>query len=356
MKVMPTFCTFALILPGIISAAVETPSSGIATAPTHVLREVEVVADRPPPMWELRRDGKRIVFFGTHYPLLKRARFNQNLVEAYAKQADVFVHAPGLVVDDSVSIWRGLTLWSSIRRAKRLPKGSSLRDVLSPKSYERWIQFRERYMGNDKDSEQLRPMYAAYELYRSATKRVAIAKDSLVVPLIERLAKEKHVNVVDARIHIPVVASKVTAKAFDVKLEDDVACLEETLELIDPFMEYAPAAADAWANGDIDRLQAVTLNYPQPSFCWATLTNQAFANLAGLEGAHAHVTEKWIKKVYSELENHETVFTYFSARGIIERKGVIQALLADGWNIRPLVAEDDTAGNRESREIDRANP
>ena len=325
------FCTCHIVN----AETVERVENTITMAP------VQVVANRPPPMWEFTKEGKKIVLFGSHYPLLRDVQFNKALVERYAEQADVFVLGPGLVVDDSVSLWRGFALYSSIKKAQINPQNKTLKDVLPEHIYKRWEDHKTRYIGRNDKVDRKRPMYAAYELYRKAIKRVDISNDSYIVDLVERLAEKSGTELVDARLHIPVASNKSTAKNFVVPLSDDIACLEDTLDTIDVFLQYAPSAADAWANGDIDRYRHEIGQYPQPTFCWARLTNQSLASLAGVDNAHAKVPDHWIDVVYAQTEQHEVIFSYASARDIMENRGITERLLEDGWRMEPITIRPD---------------
>lgn len=316
-------------------AAVQASSAPEVMAP-RALSTVEVIADRPPPMWRFQRGDKRILLLGSYYPLLEKTRFNQSLVEQHAATAEAFLTPPGLVVDDSVGLFKGLSLWGAVREARRNPEGKRLHEVLPPELLTRWREAKQRHLGRDRSVEKLRPMYAAFELYEAALKRSDLALNSVLRPMIEALAERRDVSLVDARVHVPVEASKLTARAFEVEADADLACLEQTLERLEPTLQFAPLAAEAWANGDVERLREIESQYDLPQSCWARLTNESLARMAGMADAYERIPATWVATAYRELERVDSVFSYAYVGDLIERRGIAALLIADGWQMEPV--------------------
>lgn len=335
-----------LVFTGGAAVAGMTPDIAAQQDPhTPTLSSVQIHGNVSPPMWEFTRGDKRILVLGTQYPLRKDTAFYSGMIEQYASQADAMLGPPGLVADDSVSLWRGIMLWTAARRAQVNPGGKSLKEVLSPQTYSRWEALKLKYIGRKSSVERLRPMYAAFKLYTAAIKKTDMRNDSRVYPIVERVVERKKAEVADGRFHLAVNPTKTTAKAFEVSAQEDVTCLEQTLDQLEPFLENAPLAADAWAAGDVVLYGEIVARYKPPKACWARLTNEAFGRLDGVVDPYGQVDASWMGALYRLFATKDVIITLLPARDILSSSGVVSTLIAQEWSITPLFAKQDTTAS-----------
>ena len=108
-----------------------------AMAEARVLAQVDVPSPSTLPIWELRRGDDRLVILSDFWPRRRSESvdFSPARLSRVAAEAEVFVSAPGVAVDDSVSVWRGIWLWRAYRQAVRNPDHGRLRDLLPPDAY-----------------------------------------------------------------------------------------------------------------------------------------------------------------------------------------------------------------------------
>ena len=320
------------------TAPVPAPASTAADPAVRTLDHVEVSV-KSPPMWRLTKGDRQILVLGTQYPLPQTMPFFPRTIQREVAAAQAVVRAPGVYADDNVSIFRGLMLWNSVRKAKQNEGGKSLQQVLPAPLYAQWATVRDRYLPGRRDVESMRPMYAAYELYKEAVERVQVRPDDPVMDVVGATAKASGVPIIDSRVIIPVAATKATARAFDVPVAPDIQCLQMAVERVDPFVGQMSDAANAWSVGDMPAYRAAIARYEPLPACWARLTNEAFARMAGINDPYGRVDATWLATLHKTLQTHSRVFTMLPARDMVRGTGLAQALAAEGWTATPLFKE-----------------
>jgi hypothetical protein len=329
-------CCSALSLAlGTGTAAANQPAAVPASGPVRTLGAMVVSADQSaPPIWEFTRGEKKVWILGT-FPLLPEGmKFNASGIESRIAQSDVVLGPPGLVVGADIGLFRGLTLWPSIHRAKFNPDNKSLRDVLSAATYAKWKVARARFLGGDDDVDRLRPMYAAYELFKAAKEQAHASMDSAADPVIERAARRQNVPRADARYRLAIREPKDAVKRFNVSGTDDISCLEDTLDRIEPFVQTAAVRGDAWASGDLTRLSEFSNSGSELNFCWARLTNQAIGVQQGFADIDREMDARWLGELQTVLASHDTVFTTLAVKELIGSTGLAAALQRDGFQVK----------------------
>ena len=316
-----------------------------ASSPVRNLGTMVVSANQSgPAIWEFTRGRKKVWVLGTFPPLPEGLRFNSSEIEARIAQSDVVLGSPGLVVGANIGIFRGLTLWPSVHRTKFNPDKRLLQDVLSPATYAKWKAARSIFIGNDAGADRLRPMYAAYELFKVVVEQTQTSMDSAAGPDIERAAKKQNVQRVDARFRLAISEPKDAVKQFNVAGTDDVGCLEETLDRIVPFMQMSAIRGEAWASGDVSRLSELSRSGSEVNFCWARLTNQAIGVQQGFADIDRQVDAKWLEELRTALASHDTVFTTLAVKELVGSSGLAAALQRDGFQMTsPGVVDHETA-------------
>lgn len=338
-------CSVLTLALGTGAAAANQPAAAPASEAVRTLGTMVVNANQSgPAIWEFTRGSKKVWVLGT-FPLLpERLKFNASAIEARIAQSGVVLGSPGLVVGADIGLFRGLTLWPSIHRAKFNPDNRSLRDVLSPGTYAKWKVARSRFLGNDEDADRLRPMYAAYELFKAAVEQTHASTDSAAGPVIERAAKKQSVPRADARFRLAIREPKDAVKQFNVSGTDDIRCLEETLDRIEQFIQTATIRGDAWASGDLSRLSEFLASGSELNFCWARLTNQAIGVQQGFTDIDRRVDARWLEELRTALAGHDTVFTTLAVKELIGATGLAAALQRDGFQMTaPDVYSHSTA-------------
>ncbi|MBB1061168.1 TraB/GumN family protein [Marilutibacter spongiae] len=337
-------CLAAMVFPGVTNPrarsedALAAPSSSAAAPP--LLDAVTVTPSQSPPLWLFTRGARRIIVLGTQAPLPRDAVLVSDTIQRYIAESDIALTAPGILAGDSGGIMQGITLWSAIRKARRNPDGRTLDQVLPSQSYAHWQSLKQKYIGNDSGVEKLRPMYAAFELYRAAMAQHGLSDEPVVGKLLADALEATGRKRVDARYAIPVGNRRLAAKAFEVNPARDVECLEQTLEHLEAYLEFSPGAADAWAAGDLERYRNAEALYTPIHQCWAELTNEAIATATGVPAPYQMRDTAWLKALDDALSRYDTVFTTLPARDILMHQGMAARLEALGYAIKELSNAD----------------
>jgi len=329
-----TVIVTSMVMVSPATGAVETPAPRL----TQDLPPVSVGV-KSPPLWRFSKGQKQLIVLGTQLPLPESGVLDTGSIREYIAKSDVVLTGPGLRTGDGVGLFRGLTLASSMRNARKNDGGHSLKEVVPSDTYEKWQQLKAKYLGRDAGVEKQRPMYAAYELYSAALKQSGLTDSPILGQVISQASKDAGLKRVDARYSLPNDNLRRTLKEFDVPRSSDVGCLQKTLEGLEGYIEHSPAAAEAWAVGDVRRYRDAEKRYQPIDGCWARLTNEAIARSGGVDNPYAMVDAAWLSAVHQALSQHNVVFTTLPARTLIDNSGLAEKLQSEGFTVSELFSE-----------------
>lgn len=326
----------SVLLGALLSApALAISPQPVSHAPAAVLDGVAVQAPSSVPVWELRRGDDRLLVLSDFYPrrISEDTHIDAAEVAALASQADALVYGPGVLADDSVSVFKGMFMWRAYRKATRLPDGQTLEAVLDPELYARWSENKARFMPRNRSVEKMRPAYAAYELHKAALKFYGVHSAASVREALYEAFEDREDERIDARYRLDVSASRADIKAFELDDASATACLARTLENLRGSLESSVVGADAWDSGDMQALRAYFEQTPSVDRCWEHLINQRTAALMGLPDPYAQAPEHWLSMLDKAFDAHDTLITYLPARTVLTESGVIASLKDQGWII-----------------------
>lgn len=192
-------------------------------------------------------------------------------------------------VSADVGIFGAMMLWPSYQRSKKNPDDKKLRDVLPPATYARWQAAKARYLGRDPDVEDLRPVHAAKTLFDAAVRQVGLTGEN--------------------------------------------PCLEQTLDRLDVDLHTMVTRANAWAEGDVEKLHALPFN-DQKQACLGALANNGIARAQGIDNLDAEVLGSWMKSLHASLASHDVIFATMPIGRLEGNGGVLAALRAEGFSVQ----------------------
>jgi hypothetical protein len=297
-----------------------------------ILSTVEVRAAGGPPIWKYVRGDSTLWVLGDLGVVRKGTKLHEDAIRERVAESGAVLGRQGLVVGDNVSIFRTLTLWPAIRKVRFNANGARVADLLPVDAQARWTDAKTRYAGRNDDIERLRPMYAAFELYRAGLNAHGLSNDDLSGSVIRDAAKSHHVPVFDVRARMPIDDARKAVRTFDVPREQDVACLTDTLSRIDAWLPAAQALADAWAVGDVTAVREVRSNAPVQT-CWSTLTNGAIARSQGIADLEAHVQDAWREGLRKATAQHAVVFATIPLRDALDGTGLARIIVDEGFQL-----------------------
>ncbi len=332
---MNGLCAIAMLLVPLNLAAqsTEREAAGLGEQ-IHTLGNV-AASTRPsgPPIWDFTRDGKKVLVLGTLSYLPRNVKFDAAQIDHGIALSQALVSPPGLVVGDNISFFRGLMLWPGIRKSKFNPGGQTLSDVLPPPLYETWQQAEGTHLGGDSSVDRLRPIYAAFEVFKASAEQADLYPDPPAISLVNSTARRYGLDSVDARFRLSIADPKATVSGFAIPSADDIRCLEQTLNELEVFLAQAPGLGDAWATGDMERLESWAANDARMRFCWSSLTNQAIARQQGIADLNQEIDERWLAEIEKTLATHDTIFTTMSLHELLKADGLGSKLRRAGFEM-----------------------
>ena len=317
-------CCSILSTPAFAQEAVSAP-------PEQVL----VVGQRPGPgLWKVSKDDHVLWVFGTYAPLPAQMQWRSQEVETIIAQSQELLGAPGMGLHvgwmDSLNI---LTALPSLIGARKNVNGESLQEVVPADIYVRWTALKGKYIGADQGVESLRPMFAAEQLFTTATSKSGLTTGTQVEKRIYAIAKEHKLKLTTTSFSIPLENPRGALKDFKKSSLDDLACFTKTIDRLETDLEGMRVRANAWAIGDVDKMRA--LSYPdQAEACREAVTNSAWMKgLKGAENLDARVKATWLAAAEKALSNNHSTFALLPVSQAMNAGGFLDSLKEKGYAV-----------------------
>lgn len=318
------------------AAAQQSASPPPATPPpadTTTLDTVLVTGEQPGPgLWKVSRGDHVLWILGAQYPLPKGMTWRGRDVEQTIAQSQAVIAdaTPKL----ELNFFHKLTLLPAVYGARKNDDGATLKDILPPELYSRWLALKAKYIGNDSGVERLRPMVAANELYDKALAKSGLARNGLIWDTVRAAAKKNHVRVVEPQASIPLDDPRQTIRDFKTTTgELDIDCLAATMTRLETDLNAMRERANAWAIGDIDALRKL----PSPSqqdACRAAVTNntrlrEQFAD------AIAKMDAAWLSAAEQSLRDNASSFAVLPMDELLRTDRRLAMLESRGYAVEP---------------------
>ena len=325
-----------LLLPVALLATSSYAQSNAASTPNEprLLDTVVVTGTLPAPqLWELTKGDKKLLIMGSLTPNPRAMTWDSATVARRIGQATLILGPPGISISADSGPIGGLMLYSSFKKAKQLPLGKTLRDVLTPETYARWRAEKERYFPNDADVETMRPVYAAQALFDAAVARIGLTNEDRVDPAIQKLANANGIPFKKTKYFVYLKNAKKTMQQLAQAPVDDGTCMVQTLDRLQVDVQLLVTRANAWAEGDVNRLQALPFN-DQKKACIAAMAGNDAARAQGLADPEGAARNRWLRITRESLAEHNVVFAQVPMWQLEGTNGVFAALQADGYRIK----------------------
>ena len=329
----------ALPPPAVAGRTADDPvveADSVATATDGEIVDMGVVvvsgAQPGPGLWRVRRDGHTLHVLGEVLPLPRRMHWLSDDVEAVVAGSGTIIASPAITLGSDIGAFRGLMLVPSLLRARRNPDGKRLVDVLPADAYARWQPLKARYMGAGNRVERWRPIFASQALYEDAIRHVGLRQDSVVAPLVARIATTHDIPVVPTTVAIKVEDPKALIREFGSGPLDDIACFDRTLARIEHDLHAMGARANAWATGDIDALRALPAQ-SQFTACLRVLTESGIAQRLGVADIDQQLEARWLAAAEQALAEHVDSFATLPMALVLAPDGYLARLAAKGYEV-----------------------
>ena len=307
----------------------ESPESGAPeTAP---LEEVVVSGEQPGPgLWKVTHGSHVLWILGTVTPLPKGVQWHSRQVESVLASAKIVI--VGESVTPKIGLFRAMTLFPSVLRARFNPDGAMLKDLISPEQYDRWLVLKKKYFDDDKKIERVRPMFIAMQMQGKAIEQAGLVEQGGLGRTLTVLAKKYKVPMYSADIKIELDDPKKAIRDFsDTPRVVDLECFNQTLDRFDSDLETMKLRANAWSIGDVEELRKLPLPVGRAR------CSDALTSAPALQGDFTKTKDKilatWLADAEKALANNEVSLAILSMQDVLNPSGKLAHLQERGYQV-----------------------
>ncbi len=323
-RLAPPLAAAALAsLLGFSLARAAPPAQDIAPAQdsaAQVMDEVVVTGARAGPgMWHVSRGNAQLWVLGSLSPLPQGITWRSQQVES------VLDFTTQVLVQKPLDIGIARVLWLFItERSLLMAHGGKLKDVLPAGLYARFAALRAKYSDDPRKWERYRPIIAAAFLQQAAFHRVGLSTRLDLGAAVRILAKKHHVRIEEVKI---AGVSDVLEALKNLPPGAENTCVEGSLATTESGLPRLVERAQAWASGNVERLQAL----PEPpgiDACRAALdAGVGAADLIALAG------RTWLDTLLKYLQRGGVTLAVVNIDLLLGRGGLLDQLHARGYDV-----------------------
>ena len=327
---------FALFFATTLTFA-STRDDNLAVDEPRLLETVVVVSGKVtgPGFWQVYKDDLHDMWImGTLNPRPADIEWDANEARRLVSKADQVLWPAVYGVDIESNIFQQATLGWGYLQAQKNPDGKKLREILSPELYARWQKVKAAYMPRNSGVERQRPLTAAQELLDTAIKRSRMSEAPLIVPAISDILKANKTPMLQPMFTVHLTHAQAKAALTDVRQQnlDDARCLEATLDAIEQDMPHMVANANAWANGEIEKM-SFTVMAKREALCADAMMNPEFSSKHGLPNIPASVSGEWLRAAEHALATKELTVAFMPMENLVGPNNLLDQLRAKGYTV-----------------------
>jgi uncharacterized protein YbaP (TraB family) len=289
--------------------------------PPGKLDEIIVSGERAGPgLWHVQKGAAQLWIFGTVSPLPKDMTWRSKQLERILDGTDQLLVAKPV----EIGIARALWLLVTQRDLLMLGHGRKLKDVMPADLHARFAVQRARFTKDADKWEKFRPIIAAAFLEEDALHAVGLSTRLDLADEVRSLARKHHVRIEEFKIaglHDVLDALKTLPPATEQK------CVAASLATIETGMPRLIDRAQAWATGDVQRIQSL------PESAEVALCRAAITVDPGAGDLYTLLRRTWIQNMARHLETGGVTLAVVSMDMLIEPGGFLDALRSRGYTI-----------------------
>jgi uncharacterized protein YbaP (TraB family) len=291
--------------------------------PAEGIEEIVVNGERAGPgMWHAHRGDAHVWLLGSMSPLPRNITWRSRQVEKVLDSSQlVLVQKPF-----EISIPRILWVLITDRKALLVTGGKRLKDVMPAPLHERFAALRTRYSDDQNKWERYRPIIATAFLQQAAFHQVGLSLRMDMGAAVRKLAKDRKVRVDEVKI-AGVSDALEALKTLPASAEN--ICVDASLVTIEHAIPRLLERAQAWAEGDVEKLQ----NLPVPKevdACRAALDAGG-----GSSEVFVRMRQSWFSVLQKSLQQPGTTVAVINLDLLLEKGGLLDELRAAGYQIDP---------------------
>lgn len=281
-----------------------------------------------PPMWKVTSGEHALWIFPMLTPLEAGVNWHSDEVESIIRHAQEYIYfknpEPRIPINP-FKLVNGLRLVLKIRKN---PDGKRLEEVVPAALYSRFALLVDLYQ--IPDMEETRPYYAADSLRGYAITANGLTEDHGVDIRIESLVSENlsmastPIYVGPERLDYDFLIDSAQRMSQAASIEDEIRCLELSVDSVEADIESMRHRARAWASGDVDALRQNRDVIDARGICAEVLLTSEL-----LDAARA----RWLSAVEQALDNNSISFAVVELGELLEADGLLEKLKSRGYTI-----------------------
>ncbi len=333
LAILPALCLALCAAPSSAQTsdpAIPTAASVSTDAAPAATEQILVVGQKPGPgMWKVSKGDHVMWIFGDYAPLPIKMHWRSHEVEAVIARSQEYLAAPS--ASAQVGYLKGALLLPSLIGINKIPDGATLRDVLPPEVYARWLPMKAQYLpGND---ERERPVFVAGKLFDAALTKAGLTTRTGVRKQIEKMVDDKKLKVTRPKIDLPMDNARRMIKDFKKAPVDDAQCLDSTVVRLETDIDAMRVRANAWAKGDIDGIRKLDFVDHEESCRDVVFNSAAVRDDPAFQSVRPRMKALWLAAAESALERNASTFALLPMKDILDPKGLLSALAAKGYTV-----------------------
>jgi TraB/PrgY/gumN family len=331
-----TCASLPMTLLGILCAAAALSSnSQSAESPkqsSSSLDEILVTGTRPGPgLWRVSKGDHELWILATLVPLPKNMTWRSQLVGTRIANSQLVLAPPEITAD--VGFFQIPKYAPALVSSQKIPDEQTLDQIVPHDLYIRWLSLRGKYFGNGHYDEHTRPMLVALHLYQHALDQFGLTSEESVWRTVEQIAAHHRVRILPVTIKLRLDSPEAWIHEFNqVPRDQEVECLEKTIERLETDLLPMGQRANMWSVGDIDGLRAA--HFPDDRItCFDALFSVARLH-SQLAQAEAQLTDAWLAAADDALDKNSSSFAVLPIGEVLAPDGWLAKLRARGYAVR----------------------
>ena len=306
------------------------------------LEEVVVTGEfAGPGMWQVthpEHPGHTLWIVGEPPLLPKGMRFRSQKVSQVASQSQEVLQPTGLSLkpDEKVGVFRMLTLVPAAMKLRKNPDKATLRELLPPDLYARWLVQKKLYLGRDSGVEKMRPFLVAEKLREAAIKELQLGYGGSWGDVWEVVGKKK-ILVTNPNLEYTFKTEGLRSqiKKFSREKLADEECFERTVEFTEALSnkEVEDARARAWATGDLAKLRELPPLPDPDSSCEQAILNALMMTTPVPTDVREQMDELWFAAAANALTKNESTLAFLPMSTLLGDHGYLESLRKRGYEI-----------------------
>lgn len=325
--IVSVVCLCAFAAPAWSQTEAEAPSAeSLEVAPEKIL----VVGQRPGPgLWKVSKGDHVLWVFGTYSPLPMKMEWRSQEVEAILAKSQEFIWPPS----PKMPIFQIARALPFAIGADKNPGDATLKDVLPPDLYARWLPLREKYIRDVDRVERRRPLFAAGDLYGGALYKNGLSNSRDVTDAIIKIAKKNNLKITEPKVDLSIDSPVRAVRDFKKSSLEDVQCFAKTIERLETDIDAMRVRANAWAKGDLETIRKLVFADGGEA-CHAAVMNSAIMKgQPDVQSLDARLQLAWVDAAEQALTANLSTFAVMPLKRLLDPKGVLADLQARGYQV-----------------------